>query len=301
MLKLERIKKDERLLRALTGLNLKALEELKPAFAEALSEAVVPRRSQEPREREPGAGRKPRLETVEDKLIYILFYFKCYPTFDLAGLLFDLDRSQANRWMHRLQPLLEAALGQKMALPKRKLTSLEEFIECFPGLERVILDGTERPIQRSKDKDKQKENYSGKKKRHTRKHVSAVAPNKRILIFTQAHPGKRHDKGILNEEDWVKYIPDEVKIQGDLGFVGLQNEYVNVELPHKKPKGGDLSEEQKQQNRDLASERVVCEHSFAGVKRHRIAADVYRNRKEGFDDRSMFTAAALWNFYLMAA
>lgn len=301
MLKLERIKQDERLLRALTGLNLKALEELKPAFAEAFSEAPVPRRSKTPRQREAGAGRKPRLERVEDKLIYVLFYFKCYPTFDLAGLLFDLNRSQANRWLHRLQPVLEAALGKKMALPKRKLTSMEEFIECFPELKRVILDGTERPIQRSTDKEKQKEDYSGKKKRHTRLHVGAMDPDRRILIFSPAYPGKRHDKGVLNDEDWAKYIPDEVKIQADLGFFGLQNEFVNVEIPHKKPKGAELTDEQKQENRALASERVVCEHSFAGVKRYRIAGEVYRNRKAGFDDDSMFTAAGLWNFYLMAA
>ena len=301
MLKLERIKKDERLLRAVTGLNFKALAALQPAFSEALSQAPIPRRSQQPRQRAEGAGRKPTLATTEDKLIYVLFYFKCYPTFDLAGLIFDLDRSQANRWLHRLQPVLETALGQKMALPKRKIRSMAEFIDCFPELERIILDGTERPIQRSRDKEKQKEDYSGKKKRHTRLHVGAVAPDKRILIFTPAYPGKRHDKGVLNDEAWVPYIPDEVKIQGDLGFFGLDNEYVNVELPHKQPKGGKLTDEQKQENRALASERVVCEHAFAGVKRYRIAAEVYRNRKEGFDDASMFTAAGLWNFYLMAA
>lgn len=301
MLKLERIKKDERLLRAVTGLNFKALEALKTAFAEALSKAPTPRRSNQPRQRAVGAGRQPNLVTIEDKLIYVLFYFKCYPTFDLAGLLFDLERSQANRWLHRLQALLEAALGQEMALPKRKIRSMDEFIECFPELKRVILDGTERPIQRSKDKDKQKEDYSGKKKRHTRIHMGAVAPDKRLLIFTQAYPGKRHDKGVLNDEAWVHYIPDEVKIQGDLGFLGLQNEFVNVEIPHKKPKGEKLTDEQKEENRSLASERVVCEHAFAGVKRYRIAAEVYRNRKEGFDDDSMFTAAGLWNFYLMAA
>ncbi|MEH2276463.1 MAG: NAD(P)H-binding protein, partial [Nostoc sp.] len=31
----------------------------------------------------------------EDKLFFILFYFKCYPTFDVAGVLFDLHRSRA--------------------------------------------------------------------------------------------------------------------------------------------------------------------------------------------------------------
>jgi hypothetical protein len=289
------------LLRALTGLNLKALAALQPSFAQALAETPIPRRSQQPRERLVGGGRKPRLASVEDKLIYILFYFKCYPTFDLAGLLFDLDRSQANRWMHRLQPVLEAALGQQLALPKRKLSSMSEFVEAFPEVERVIIDVTERPVQRAKDNDKQRDDYSGKKKRHTRSHLALVDPNRKILIFSHAYAGRHNDKGILNQEGWAEWIPDEVSIQGDLGFFGLQNEVVNVELPHKKPPGGQLSDEQKADNRALASERVVCEHSFAGLKRYGIAHQVYRNRMEGFDDRSMVTAAGLWNFYLEAA
>jgi hypothetical protein len=285
----------------LTGLNRKAFEELKPTFAEVLANTEVPRRSPSPRQRATGAGRKPTLATVEAKLFFILFYFKVYPTFDLAGLLFDLDRSQANRWMHRLQPLVEEALGQPLALPKRKLTSLEEFVDAFPEVERVILDGTERPIQRAKDRDPQKEDYSGKKKRHTRTHLAAVAPDRSILVFSAAYPRKTHDKGLLNTEGWAEWIPDDVKIQGDLGFQGLQNEYVNVEIPHKKPKGGHLSDEQKAENQALARERVVGEHAFAGLKRYGIATQVYRNRKETFDDRSIFTAAGLWNFYLIAA
>jgi hypothetical protein len=301
VLNLQRALKSDRLLRALTGLNRKAFEELKPAFAEVLANTEVPRRSPRPRQRATGAGRKPTLATVEAKLFFILFYFKVYPTFDLAGLLFELDRSQTNRWMHRLQPILEAALGEKLALPKRKLTSLEDFVEAFPEVERVILDGTERPIQRAKDPDQQREDYSGKKKRHTRSHLSAVDPDRRILLFSVAYPGKTHDKGLLNTEGWAEWIPDAVKIQGDSGFQGLQNEYVNVEIPHKKPKGGHLSDEQKAENQALARERVVGEHAFAGLKRYGIAAQVYRNRKANFDDRSSFTAAGLWNFYLMAA
>jgi hypothetical protein len=196
---------------------------------------------------------------------------------------------------------VEEALGQTLALPKRKLTSLEEFVDAFPEVERVILDGTERPIQRAKDRDQQQEDYSGKKKRHTRTHLAAVAPDRSILMFSAAYPGKTHDKGLLNTEGWAEWIPDDVKIQGDLGFQGLQNEYVNVEIPHKKPKGGHLSDEQKAENQALARERVVGEHAFAGLKRYGIATQVYRNRKENFDDRSIFTAAGLWNFYLIAA
>jgi hypothetical protein len=301
MLNLQRVMKDERLLRALTGLNKKAFDELKETFAEVVPQQEIPGRSQQPRQRATGAGRKPRLETVEQKLIYILFYFKCYPTFDLAGRLFDIDRSQANRWMHRLQKPLEIALGQKMVLPKRKLTSMEEFIDAFPEVKRVIVDGTQRPIQRAKDQEKQKQDYSGKKKRHTRSHLGVVAPDKRILLLSQAYNGKDHDQGRLNQEKWGEYIPEEVQIDGDSGFQGLQKERANVRIPHKKPKGGELTDEQKEDNRQLASERVVGEHAFAGVKRYGIASNVYRNRRESFDDCSMLTAAGLWNFYLMSA
>lgn len=301
MLNINRVLKDDRLMRSMTGMHLKAFNALLPAFAEALEETPIPRRSKAPRQRASGAGRKPRLEPVEHKLFYILVYFKCYPTFDLAGIMFDLDRSQANRWMHRLQPVLEAALGKKLSLPKRKISSMDEFIQAFPGVKRIILDGTERPIQRASDYDKQKKDYSGKKKRHTRSHLAGSDGDGRILLFSIAHDGKDHDKGILNREGWVEHIPDDVLIQGDTGFDGLQREYVNVETPHKKPKGGELTKEQKEENRALAKERVVVEHSFSGLKRYRIASDVYRNRIKDFDDRTMFTAAGLWNFYLMAA
>lgn len=110
-----------------------------------------------------------------------------------------------------------------------------------------------------------------------------------------------HDKRQLDEEDWVSNIPDEVVIEGDLGFQGLQNEFVNVRLPYKKPKGQELTEEQKQENREFSKQRVKCEHAHAGMKRYNSVTDVYRNRVTDFDDRLMLIAAGLWNFYLDAA
>jgi hypothetical protein len=105
----------------------------------------------------------------------------------------------------------------------------------------------------------------------------------------------------LEEADLVKFIPDEVAIEGDLGFQGLQNEFENVHLPHKKPKGKELSDQHKQENRELSRQRVKCEHAHAGIKRYRAVSDVYRNRRPNFDDCLMVNAVGLWNFYLDAA
>lgn len=140
MINFHRALNNERLLRALTGLNRKAFDELLPAFNDAWQEQV----QAQVRQRAPGGGQadKARLSSLSEKLFYILFYFKCYPTFDMAGFLFDFDRSQAHRWMHRLQPILEAALAQKMVLPERKLESIEQFLQRYPEVKEVMIDGT---------------------------------------------------------------------------------------------------------------------------------------------------------------
>jgi hypothetical protein len=87
----------------------------------------------------------------------------------------------------------------------------------------------------------------------------------------------------------------------DLGFQGLQNEYENIRIPHKKPKGKKLTRKHKRKNRALSRSRVLCENALAGVKRYRAVSDVYRNRKEDFDDQLMLISSGLWNHYLQAA
>jgi hypothetical protein len=299
MLNLDRIFQQERLLRAMTGLNRKAFEALLPSFAQAYEQSRS--NPDVKRQRAVGGGRKATVRTPRDKLFYILLYCKCYPTFDLLSVLFGFDRSCAWDWVHGLLPVLEQALGSKQALPERKLRSLEEFLEYFPDVKAVILDGTERPVQRPKESEQQKENYSGKQKRHTRKHITGSTRKKRVILLTQARGGRIHDKRQLDEAGLVEYIPDEVTIEGDLGFQGLQSEFDNVHLPHKRPKGKSLSEQQKQENREFSRQRVKCEHAHAGIKRYRAVTDIYRNHVPDFDDRLMLNAAGLWNFYLDAA
>ncbi len=99
MLNIDTILRQDRLLRATTGLNLKAFEELLVKFESVyLSDCE---KDQKFRNRKMVAGRKAQLRTMKEKLFYILFYLKCYPTFDLASVWFDFARSQAYRWLHR--------------------------------------------------------------------------------------------------------------------------------------------------------------------------------------------------------
>ena len=85
------------------------------------------RQENKSRARSFGGGRIHTLSTAEEKLFFILFYLKCYPTQDLAAFIFDVDKSQVCRWIQVLLPILEKSLDRKLVLPKRKINSEEEF------------------------------------------------------------------------------------------------------------------------------------------------------------------------------
>ena len=134
MLNITRALNNDRLIRALTGLNRKAFDELCVLFAPVYEASLQV--ELKPRKRARGGGRKARLESTQAKVFFILFYFKCYPTFDVLSIIFDLERGRSNRWVHRLQGILETTLGRRMVLPERKITSIERFLERFLKLRR---------------------------------------------------------------------------------------------------------------------------------------------------------------------
>jgi hypothetical protein len=69
--------------------------------------------------------------------------------------------------------------------------------------------------------------------------------DRKLLVFSHAYAGRHNDQGILNQEGWADWMPDEIPIQVDLGCFGRHNEVVNVELTHKKPRGGSSQRSRK--------------------------------------------------------
>jgi hypothetical protein len=63
----------------------------------------------------------------------------------------------------------------------------------------------------------------------------------------------------------------------------------------KKPRGSELTAQEKLANQRLARVRVRGEHALAGVKISRIVKDVLRNLTDGFSDRVMLAACGLHN------
>jgi len=164
VLSYQRLKEHPRALRTFTGLDQAEFEKLLPHFEMAYyayryDQHVV----KKARKRRYGGGRKPRLASMEDKLLFILFYFKVYPLQEVMAFLFETSQGRVNEWIHTLSTVLKMALGEAQALPTRDPKSLEQTLALCVSVD-FIIDGTERRIQRPQDPTEQQEKYSGKKK-----------------------------------------------------------------------------------------------------------------------------------------
>jgi hypothetical protein len=293
MLTFARAQAAPRVFAQLTGLSTAEFDRLLPAFRLAYAADLDQRHAQQNRRRRPGAGRKGALATPPDQLFFLLFYFRHYPTQEVLAFLFGFSQGQANRWIHRLTPIVNRALGYQLLLPARAAADLTVLLETVPGLD-VIIDGTERPIRRPGDSERQKEDYSGKKKRHTKKNIVITDKETgKVLGLGATQPGSMHDKKCVDAEEYT--FPEGTKMYQDTGFQGYAPPGATVVQPKKKPRGKELSAGEKERNREISGERIGVEHSLGGVKIFGIVAAIYRNLKDGYVDLVMETACGLFN------
>lgn len=117
----------------------------------------------------------------------------------------------------------------------------------------------------------------------------------RRIICVRTAEGKRHDYRLLKESR-VRLKKD-TKAVLDSGYQGAQKEHANTVLPIKKPKGGKLTKEQKRFNRSVAQERIGNENVIGSIKRFKIIAERYRNRRKRYGLR-VTLIAAIHNFEL---
>jgi len=234
----------DRMCKALTGLTVREFEALVPYFTFYYQEFEAKRKKK--RQRKLGGGRGSYIETIREKLFYILFYMKTYPTFDVASFYVGFARGNACTWVHTLLPVLELTMKRKFVLPQRKISDPEEFLRLFPEVAEVFVDGVERVRQRPKKKKSATKTYSGKKKLHTRKSVVVTDKKKRVLILTQQKSGRRHDKRLADKESVFETIPDTIPVYADTAFIGEARVHKNLLLPKKKPKGKVLTYDEKE-------------------------------------------------------
>jgi hypothetical protein len=236
----------------LTGVSLSDFEEIVSRVRPAWDKLELKKKSY---------GRRCHAETLEDKVLCVMMYYRTYITHEFLGYLFDLHNSNICRLLKKIEPLL----AKKISIQKDRSLTPDKILE-------LIADVTEQPTQRPKRK--QKGSYSGKKKCHTIKTEIIIDTGGKVHNVSKSHKGRIHDFRIRKME---KPLPINSNKYADSGYQGWQKLQSHVTIPFKRRKKQELTLEQKRHNRELASFRIRVEHKIRQIKTFKIMSECYRN------------------------
>ena len=272
--------------KSFTGLSVKQFDDIYKIIESKYTKHEIKRLSyKRNRERSIGAGRRFKLLVIKDRVIMVLVYYRLYITYTLMEFLFGLDQSNVCRDIEKIESLIRECLPipQKLYNVTKRLKNREDVEQYFPGF-MAFTDCSEQPIPRPKNRLRRRLYYSGKRKKHTVKHLYTTN-QKGLIIYKTKHKqvGRKHDYKVYKDKH--PKLPNEVTSRYDLGFLGVEDDYPEQKssLPIKKEKGCELMVQQKEYNRNHSAKRIVIEHTIARLKKYKIINDLFRNRLRKYD------------------
>ena len=93
-------------------------------------------------------------------------YYKTYTTYDVLGMILDLDKSNVGRDIKYLEPAIKQSITihTKKYADSKKINSLQQLLEFFPELI-AITNGTEQSNPERDPKIKRREKFTIQEKR----------------------------------------------------------------------------------------------------------------------------------------
>lgn len=150
--------------------------------------------------------------------------------------------------------------------------------------------------KRNKRLKKQKQFYSGKKKKHTIKTQIVINKKTKQIVCTDFAEGKRHDFKLFKDSKLPFKLTQTILV--DSGYTGILKLFPNALIPKKKSKNNPLTKEDKIKNTEITKQRIIVENVIGDLKKFRIIADKYRCRRKRFGLRFNLIAG-IYNFELM--
>lgn len=175
------------------------------------------------------------------------------PTFEVLGLHFGVSKTEANDtfhyWLRILRKILPASLLEQVETNDSDAAIALELLKEF----QLIVDSSEQPRERPSDHQQQKEYFSGKKKQHTFKNQFIILPEgKDIVDVAVGKKGPTSDISLFREQQ--EKFEKEQMFKGDKAYQGGEN----ITTPQKKPRQGELTAKQKEENKKLSSHRIFA-------------------------------------------
>jgi hypothetical protein len=298
MISVEKMQESPVLIKVFTGLPAEVFWQIVTDVEEKWPEYNRKRLKSPDRKRAVGGGRGFDLP-ISIRVALVLSYLRLHISQTAVACLYDdATQSDVSRELRRLLPLLAEVLPApevweqieaEVVLNQDELLSWEALSDG-----QVLFDATEQPVYRSEESHTRQAHYSGKKKQFTLKTQFVSDGEHYIIAISVSVPGATADKKLSDQVKTVDRLPDDCQAKADKGYQGAAKQVslvtvinpetneqkqvprLTLETPFKKPRGGELTDEQKEFNQKLGSVRVRIEHCIGWVKNWAITSTRFR-------------------------
>lgn len=249
------------------------------------------------RKRNSGAGRKCS-QPIALRIAGVLTYLRLHTPQLVIAKMYGLTQPDISRDLRRVLPAIQSVLPcpqvWKILEDGSEIANLETVAMEQLVNGRALVDATEQRVSRPGKNEVRKQFYSGKKKQFTLKTQFLTDDEHHIQAISESVPGAEHDKTLSDELQTVERLPDGCELEVDKGYQGIDKlvkwvdildmhsgekftvARLTVRIPYKKPKGGELTDEQRAFNSAVSAIRVRIEHCIGWVKNWAILATRFR-------------------------
>jgi hypothetical protein len=293
----EILRQNPGMVKAFMGISVEVFWKIVEVAERVLPEVDRQRLQRADRKRKIGAGRSCD-QPIAIRVAAVLTYLRLYAPQIPVALMYGMTQPNLSRDLRRILPAIQLALpcpevwkvlNTEQELGDTELLKLGDELTKW-----LLVDATEQRVSRPSENEARKECYSGKKKQFTIKTQIIADEDHIIKVISEGVPGAEHDKTLSDELRTIDRLPDGCKVEADKGYQGLDKQVgkakmandvtgevqevarLTVQTPYKKPKGGELTEDQKAFNTLLNSIRVRIEHCIGWLKNWAILANRFR-------------------------
>lgn len=264
--------------KALFGFSPTVLAEILFRVLPALERQRAARLAQRPERKRPYLEQdgRPREVTPLHKTLMTMLYLRHNVSHAVVGALFGFSADASEEAFAEVLPVLRDLFPKEKWEAEKRHRGVES--KWNPAeIDRIIVDSFETPVTRPSLNDKQKRTFSGKKGMHTIKTQLLSDGKGQVLDVDAGHRGPKADIKLYEESQLAEKLPAALRgkpIYGDKAYA--DQKHPEITTPKKKPKGGELTTEEKAHNKEISQQRIQVEHGIRRVKGFRILRDQYR-------------------------
>lgn len=250
------------------------------------------------------------LLTPKTKFLLALVWCKHNEVWRMQAKNFGINYSYARQTVYQIFARTHSVLEKKyikwISVVERA-TTYQMPIPDWP----TLLGSIDATVQRiSRPSNRQSAFYSGKHKFHCLKIQAIVSPTGQLMHFTDCVEGSKHDFALFKESGLKELIEVEnakcnqlfgqnATVLCDSGYQGISNLLPGSVTPFKKPRGGELNDDQKDFNKRISKRRIIVENWFGRCKQlWAIIGGRYRQDRRTYNNVFGF-CAAITNFHIL--